>query len=46
MGELHGKYHHVSVCVSDLDRARAFYGGRLGLGPTRSPRTVRMEETR
>jgi catechol 2,3-dioxygenase-like lactoylglutathione lyase family enzyme len=31
MGELHGRYHHVSVCVSDLDRARAFYGGRLGL---------------
>jgi catechol 2,3-dioxygenase-like lactoylglutathione lyase family enzyme len=31
MGELHGKYHHVSVCVSDLDRARDFYGGRLGL---------------
>jgi len=31
MGELHGKYHHVSVCATDLDRARAFYGGRLGL---------------
>ena len=31
MGELHGRYHHVSVCVSDLDRARAFYGGPLGL---------------
>jgi catechol 2,3-dioxygenase-like lactoylglutathione lyase family enzyme len=31
MGELHGKYHHVSVCVTDLDRARAFYGGQLGL---------------
>ena len=86
MGELHGRYHHVSVCASDLDRARAFYGGRLGLkeiprpafefpgvwygldvstptglrqlfvddpdgnrvefiGPTRSPRIVRMEET-
>jgi catechol 2,3-dioxygenase-like lactoylglutathione lyase family enzyme len=31
MGELYGKYHHVSVCVTDLDRAKAFYGGKLGL---------------
>jgi len=31
MGELHGRYHHVSVCVTDLERARAFYGGTLGL---------------
>ncbi|HTY79109.1 MAG TPA: VOC family protein [Candidatus Bathyarchaeia archaeon] len=28
---LHASYHHVSVCVSDLERARAFYGDRLGL---------------
>ena len=31
MGELHGKYHHVSVCFTDLDRAKAFYGAKLGL---------------
>ena len=31
MGELHGRYHHVSVCVTDLERARTFYGGKLGL---------------
>lgn len=30
MGELHGRYHHVSVCVTDLERARTFYGGKLG----------------
>lgn len=31
MGELYGRYHHVSVCVRDLERAREFYGARLGL---------------
>jgi catechol 2,3-dioxygenase-like lactoylglutathione lyase family enzyme len=31
MSELYGRYHHVSVCVTDLDRARAFYGAKLGL---------------
>ena len=23
--------HHVSICVTDLDQARQFYGGMLGL---------------
>ena len=31
MGELHGRSHHVNICVTVLDRARDFYGGRLGL---------------
>ena len=31
MGELHGRYHHVSPCVTNLDQAQDFYGGRLGL---------------
>jgi catechol 2,3-dioxygenase-like lactoylglutathione lyase family enzyme len=43
MGEFHGRYRHVSVCATDLDRARAFYGGRLGL---KALRTRRMEATR
>jgi len=29
--------HHVSLPVSDLDRARAFYGGTLGLEETDRP---------
>ncbi len=29
--------HHVSLPVSDLDRARAFYGGTLGLTETDRP---------
>src|SRR5687768_2183010 len=29
--------HHVSLPVSDLDRARAFYGGKLGLEETDRP---------
>ena len=29
--------HHVSVCVTDLARARAFYGGVLGLEEIHRP---------
>lgn len=45
MGELHGKYHHVSVCVcvSGLDRARAFYGGQLGLKEIARPAPERFD---
>ena len=74
MGELHGRCHHVSVCVSDLDLVHPHFAlwtddadqtfERLQaagpqvhdfvstpnrvefIGPTRSLRTVRMEEGR
>jgi catechol 2,3-dioxygenase-like lactoylglutathione lyase family enzyme len=29
--------HHFSICVSDIDRARAFYGDLLGLSETERP---------
>ena len=30
-------HHHVSVCVTDLERAKAFYGDVLGLPEIRRP---------
>lgn len=48
MGELHGRCHHVSVCASDLDLVHPHSTpNRVEfIGPTRSPRIVRMEEGR
>ncbi len=31
------KSHHVAVCVTDLERAKRFYGGVLGLGEVPRP---------